>query len=88
MRPTFADVRRMLANYTQTPTEEFDMSEDLDLTYDMDSTELTDFAKHLSQEYNIIIAKSDRADWRTGNDIVSFVHRMTSNTEFNAVAQQ
>lgn len=79
MSQNFVDVRTMLAHYTQTPIEEFDMSEDLDLTYDMDSTELTDLAKRLAQQYNIVVAKSDRADWRTGNDIVAFMHRVSAN---------
>ena len=78
MNQIFADVRTMLANYTQTPIEAFDMSGDLDLTYDMDSTELTDLARRLSQQYNIVIGKSDRADWRTGNDIVAFIHRVSA----------
>ncbi len=80
----FADVRTILATYTETPAEEFDMSEDLDLTYDMDSTELTDFAKRLTQQYDVIISKSDRADWTTGNDIVAFLQRATSNTDRTA----
>lgn len=81
MSQKFADVQTMLAHCTQTPIEEFDMSEDLDLTYDMDSTELTDLAKRLAQKYNIVIARSDRADWRTGNDIVAFVDRVSSVAE-------
>ena len=88
MSQNFADMRTMLANYTQTPIEEFDMSEDLDLTYDMDSTELTEFAKHLAQQYNIIVAKSDRADWRPGHDIVAFLHRVSSNADCTAAVQR
>jgi len=84
MSQNFADVRTILATYTETPIEEFDMSEDLDLTYDMDSTELTDFAKRLTQQYGVIIAKSDRADWTTGNDIVAFLQRATSSTDHTA----
>ncbi|AKI01946.1 acyl carrier protein [Hoeflea sp. IMCC20628] len=84
MIQNFADVRTILATYTETPIEEFDMSEDLDLTYDMDSTELTDFAKQLTQQYGVVIAKSDRADWTTGNDIVAFLKRAASNTDHTA----
>ncbi|MBY5775258.1 hypothetical protein HFN63_35440 [Rhizobium leguminosarum] len=80
MSDDLTDLRTMLANYVDIPVETFDMSEDLDLTYDMDSTELTEFAKNLTCKYGLAIQKSDRADWRTGNDIVAFIRRFTSNT--------
>ncbi|MGO6747874.1 phosphopantetheine-binding protein [Rhizobium ruizarguesonis] len=87
MSQTFTTVKTMLAKYSETPIDDFDMSDDLDLTYDMDSTELTELAQQLAQRYNIIIAKSDRADWRTGNDIVAFVNRASSNAAFSIAGE-
>ena len=81
MSQIFTEVRTMLASYTETTIEEFDMSEDLDRGYDMDSTELTEIARLLSERFGITVAKSERTDWKTGNDIASFVNRAAHGAE-------
>jgi acyl carrier protein len=51
------------------------MDADLDIEYDMDSTEMTEFAKKIEQKYGISIQRSERQDWVSGSDICKFVAR-------------
>lgn len=68
------DIKLLLAVYVSLPEDEISLSADLDLEYDMDSTELTEFAKILEKDFAISIAKSQRQCWVTGQDICNFVH--------------
>lgn len=68
-----AQVKALLANYIDVPVAELDMDADLDLAYDMDSTELTEFAKEIESAFGIAANRSDRQSWETGNAICNFV---------------
>jgi acyl carrier protein len=68
-----AQVKALLANYIDVPQAELDMDADLDLAYDMDSTELTEFAKEVENAFGIAATRSDRQSWETGNAICAFV---------------
>lgn len=66
-------VRELLAGYVDVPVDEFDMDADLDLAYDMDSTELTEFAKTLEVRFDAPATRSQRQDWTTGRHIARFL---------------
>ena len=69
----FAEVKALLAAYIDVAEAELDMDADLDLVYDMDSTELTEFAKEIENRFGVAASRTDRQDWDTGSAIVSFV---------------
>lgn len=69
------DVRELLAAYVDVLPVDFRMEADLDLAYDMDSTELTELAKKIEQRFHVKATKSHRDDWRSGNDVCRFVER-------------
>lgn len=66
-------VRELLAAYVELPPAEFRMDADLDLAYDMDSTELTELAKKIEQRFGVRASKSERQDWSTGEHICRFL---------------
>lgn len=66
-------IQTLIAGYLGLAVDKVDMSADLDTAYEMDSTELTDFAKAVEKEFGISISKTDRKDWDSGKDISSFV---------------
>lgn len=66
-------IRSMLAGYVEVPETDFRMEADLDAEYDMDSTELTEFAKRIEEVFFVPVSKSTRQSWVTGNDIAAFV---------------
>lgn len=80
MSDIYIYIRKTLAQYTEIPVDDFDMAKDLDLDYDMDSTELIEIALDITKKYNINITKSHRNHWNTGNDIVSFIKKETLNS--------
>jgi acyl carrier protein len=67
------DVRELLAAYVDVLPVDFRMEADLDLAYDMDSTELTELAKKIEQRFQVKATKSHRDAWRSGNDVCRFV---------------
>ncbi|WP_423391433.1 acyl carrier protein [Burkholderia sp. LMG 21824] len=71
-------IQEMIAGYLGLQASDVDMSADLDLEYDMDSTELTDFAQLIEKRFSISIDKSHRRSWETGCDIAAFVAQMLS----------
>jgi|688.fasta_scaffold1054639_2 acyl carrier protein len=69
------EIRAMIAGYIDVNASELSMDADLDIEYDMDSTEMTEFAKKIEQKYGISIQRSERQDWVSGSDICKFVAR-------------
>lgn len=69
----FEEIQTLIADYIDVKASELSMDADLDLEYDMDSTELTEFAKKIQQRYGISITKTDRQRWETGRDIAKLV---------------
>ncbi|GLR08437.1 hypothetical protein COO59_14270 [Mixta theicola] len=69
----FLAVRALLANYIDIMEDELDMNADLDLVYDMDSTEMTEFAKEIEKEFGIPASKSERESWESGQTIYAFI---------------
>lgn len=67
------EIRAMLANYIDIPEEEVSMDAILDSEYEMDSTEMIEFAKKIEQKYGISITKSDHRTWLSGNHVCKFV---------------
>lgn len=74
-------IQEMIAGYVGVPANDVDMSANLDLEYDMDSTELTDFAQLIEKRFSISIDKSHRQIWETGGDIAVFVAMTLSKPE-------
>lgn len=66
-------VRELLSGYVDLTPDEFRMDADLDLVYDMDSTELTELAKKIEQHFGVPAKKSERDDWTTGEHICRFL---------------
>jgi len=66
-------VRELLAAYVDVAPEAFQMDADLDLAYDMDSTEMTEFAKKIEQRFGVQATRSQRSDWRTGHHVCQFL---------------
>jgi acyl carrier protein len=69
----YAQVKALIAAYIDVPEAELKMDADLDLVYDMDSTELTEFAKEIDKRFGVAASRSDRQSWETGNSICEFV---------------
>lgn len=69
----FDEVKNLISAYIEVPKHELDMSANLDLTYDMDSTEMTEFAKEIEQKFNISASKSERSSWESGLSICQFI---------------
>lgn len=69
----FEEIKALIADYIEVPVEKLSMDADLDIEYDMDSTEMTEFAKTIEQKYGISITKSNRQDWVCGKDIGKFI---------------
>jgi acyl carrier protein len=73
-------IRGLLAAYLDIPAGDFQMEAGLESGYDMDSSEITEFAKTLEQRFGITTLKTERSDWNTGNDICCFVEsRLSAN---------
>ena len=66
-------IQALLAAYLDIPASDFQMEASLENSYDMDSSEMTEFAKTLEQRFGITTLKTERSDWNTGNDICRFV---------------
>lgn len=71
--PIFEQVRALISAYIEIEEDKFDMSADLDLEYDMDSTELTEFAKEIERVFGIPASKSERSSWESGQTIYAFI---------------
>jgi acyl carrier protein len=69
----YAQVKALLADYIDVPVMELNMDADLDMVYEMDSTELTEFAKEIDNRFGVAASRSDRQSWETGNAICEFV---------------
>lgn len=69
----YDEIRDLIAEYIEIPKDELSMDADLDIEYDMDSTEMTELAKNIEQKYTISIAKSERQNWVSARSICSFV---------------
>ena len=50
--------------------EDLDITADLDIEYDMDSTEKADLARILEKEFKIEIERSSKDTWNTASDII------------------
>ncbi|UFH50202.1 acyl carrier protein [Pseudomonas sp. KNUC1026] len=66
-------VRALLSAYVDVKQEQFDMAADLDLVYDIDSTEMTELAKKIELAFGIPVSKTQRQDWTTGQSISAFL---------------
>ncbi|EIS1474294.1 acyl carrier protein [Serratia marcescens] len=71
--PIFVQVRALISAYIEVAEDELDMSADLDLVYDMDSTEMTEFAKEVERTFGIPASKSERGSWESGQAIYAFI---------------
>lgn len=69
----FVQLRTLISAYIEVEEEEFDMNSDLDLVYDMDSTEMTEFAKEVESKFGIPASKSERGSWQSGQAIYAFI---------------
>ncbi len=78
------EIREMIAGYIDVNASELSMDADLDIEYDMDSTEMTEFAKKVEQKYGISIQRSERQDWVSGRDICKFVARKLADSAVTA----
>jgi len=71
--PIFLLVKALISTYIDVAQDELDMSADLDLVYDMDSTEMTEFAKEVERKFGIPASKSERGSWESGQAIYEFI---------------
>lgn len=69
----FVQIRALISAYIEVAEDELDMNADLDLVYDMDSTEMTEFAKEVERKFGIPASKSDRGSWGSGQAIYAFI---------------
>src|SRR5579859_390623 len=68
-------VRALLAGYIEVDESTFSMTADLDLEYEIDSTEVTEVARKIEELFSVQVSKSSREAWTTGEDIAAFVSR-------------
>lgn len=68
-----AGVKALITAYIDVAPEDFSMTADLDLVYDMDSTEMTEFAKEIERQYGIPVSRTERQSWETAESIAEFV---------------
>lgn len=80
----YAAVRELISNYIDIQPMDLDMDADLDLVYDMDSTEMIEFAKKLNSCFGVNASQSDRASWSTANSICEFVLAKTHTSPISA----
>jgi len=71
--PIFVQLRALISAYIEVAEDELDMNADLDLVYDMDSTEMTEFAKEVESKFGIPASKSERGSWESGQAIYAFI---------------
>lgn len=71
----YEEVAALIADYIDVAKDQFSMDVDLDIEYDMDSTEMTELAKKIEEKFAIAVVKSDRQDWVSGLDIYKFVEK-------------
>ncbi|RWR03024.1 hypothetical protein ED28_04960 [[Pantoea] beijingensis] len=71
--PIFVQLKALISAYIDVAEDELDMNADLDLVYDMDSTEMTEFAKEVENKFGIPALKSERSSWESGQAIYAFI---------------
>jgi len=84
----YNDVQALLAGYVSISPTEFNMNANLDRVYDMDSTELTELAMKIEQQFGVSVSRSERQDWETGADICRFLEGKTTGSPVTANLQK